>query len=322
MTKSRILFALLLAAGLALAAPARAAFDAYLQLGDIKGESTDPQHKDWIEIGSYQFDSIRASAMGSVGRGDRSGRVNLQELTITKNVDKTSPKLMEAAASGKHFQNATIHLRKAGGSQDYLVVKMENVFVTNVQTSRGGGPFPTETVSLTFGKIEWTYTPQHAGESLVKNAAGAPASVERVAGQPTPVATPVGRGAEVALTTNPALACCRITGATAAAPFMGLSVTVTITSTTPCRDAFVDYGDGSIAEGHALTGTSTTLGAHTYSTAGAKTIKVGGRDAPYWPPSPPKAPPQKGANPCTGWAPVVNVTLRTETAPATVFKPH
>ncbi len=99
----------------------------------------------------------------------------------------------------------------------------------------------------------------------------------------------------------------KITGASATAPFVGLAVTLTITSTRACQDAFVDWGDGSIAEGHALTGSSTTLPAHAYASPGEKKIRVGGRDAPFWQSAP--ARPAK-ANACTGSAPEVHVTLR------------
>ncbi len=310
MTTRRIPAVLLLVAAVVFAPSARAAFNAYLRLGDIKGESTDAQHKDWIEIDSYQFDSIHSAAMGSVARGARSGRVNVQELTITKKVDKTSPKLMEAAASGKPFQNATIDLRRAGESQDFLVIKMENVLVTNVQPGRGTGPVPTETMSLNYSKIEWTYTKQKPDGTAFRNpTAEREALAAGAAGQPTPVPTPHRLDVESGAALNSALRCCRITGATAAAPFLGQTVTLTITSSTACSDAFVDWGDGSIAEGHALTSTSTTLPAHTYATPGVKTIKVGGSDASYWPNLPQKKP-SRSPNPCTGQAPLVNVTLR------------
>jgi hypothetical protein len=184
-------------------------------------------------------------------------------------------------------------MRKAGGTQqEYLVVKLHDVMLSSYRLS-GRGDAETETFMVDAASATLEYTPTPRAGAGIQNVALAPEALQ--------VAAPP-----------------KITGASASAPFASLAVTVTITSTGPCQSAFVDYGDGSIAEGHTLTGTSTALPAHTYATAGAKTIKVGGRDAPYWPQVPQKAPPQKGANPCTGWAPEVHVTARPgiESAPA------
>jgi type VI secretion system secreted protein Hcp len=270
--------ALLLAVVLLLPATARAAYDAFLKLEGVPGESTDPKHGGWIEVESYQLDALRSSATGGAG----AGKVHVHDFSFTKKVDKASPVLMKACTKGQHFPTATLSVRKAGGGQqEYLVIKLQDVVVSSYRTGGGAGA-PTETMVL------------NAAQATIEGAGHPPAVLGARKLQVEPGGVQVAAAAP------------RITGASASAPAMGLAVAVTITSTGPCTSAFVDYGDGSIAEGHTLTGTSTTLAAHTYPTAGAKTIKVGGRGAPYWPA------PQKAAarpNECTGWAPEVKVTL-------------
>ncbi|HEY3348692.1 MAG TPA: type VI secretion system tube protein Hcp [Thermoanaerobaculia bacterium] len=300
MSPKRILAALLVTAGLVLATPAPAAFDSYLKIDGVPGESKDAAHRDWIEVDSYQFEAVRHAA-GAAGSA-RAGKVSFSDLTFTKLQDKSSPKLFQAAATGKHFPTVVLHVRKSSPDktgQPFLVVTMHEVLVSSARASGGGG-LPTETVTLNFGKVEYQYAPQHPAEPDGRAASLAPAAA----------------GAAVALAPTPAPP--KITGASASAPFTGLAVAVTITSTGPCQGAFVDYGDGSISEGHTLTGTSTTLPAHTYPSPGAKTIKVGGRDAPYWPQAQQKAQPHAQADACTGWAPEVHVMLRSivERAPA------
>ncbi len=281
---------LILTAALAFAPAARAAYDAFIRFedGSIPGRSKDPQHLGWIEISSFQLDQIRNAAASGGG----AGKVHLHDFTITKKQDAASADLSRAAATGRHFPEVTLSMRKAGGDPGYLVVKLKNVAISGYQRS---ARLPEETMSLSFEEIVWPYTPQ------------------------TPTKHP-GGVAEAQLATGAvaaALAPPKITGASATAPFLGTTVTLTITSTGPCADAFVDFGDGSISEGHALKGTSTQL-THAYATAGAKTIKVGGWDAPYWPK--PARPPQRGSNECTGWAPEVHVTLRSGAAPAPVVR--
>jgi type VI secretion system secreted protein Hcp len=263
--------------------------DVYLFIPGIPGESQSPGHFGQIEVESTQIAALQRAAARSGGGGGGAGKVSMRDFHFTMKVNKASAKLMEAAAKGTHIPKATLTCRKAGGTQqEYLVVTMQDVLVSSYQTgaARGGGIAPPDAFSLVAREV----TIQDVGKP--SGAAALGAKVSRATAVLPPGAPP------------------KITGASASAPPFGLAVSVTITSTGPCQNAFVDYGDGSISEGHALTGTSTTLPAHKYPTAGAKTIRVGGRDAPYWPHAPQKNPPPAGANPCTGWAPEVHVTLR------------
>jgi len=83
-----------------------------------------------------------------------------------KKSDKASPKLFQHCAQGRHFPKATVVFRAAAGdnSLEYLKYEFEEVFVESVQWSgsSGGDDRPTESLSLAFGKVEVTYTPQTA----------------------------------------------------------------------------------------------------------------------------------------------------------------
>jgi type VI secretion system secreted protein Hcp len=101
---------------------------------------------------------------GSGGAG--AGKVAFNDLTLTHALDKASPLLMKACATGQHIKEGTLTARKAGrGQQEYLIIKMSDILVTSVQSS-GGGEQPTESVSLQFGKVDLAYTPQKADGSV------------------------------------------------------------------------------------------------------------------------------------------------------------
>jgi type VI secretion system secreted protein Hcp len=138
--------------------------DMYLQLDGVPGESTDDKHKDWIELLSFNHGVIQpVSTTKSSAGGATTGRSEHGDYTITKYIDKASPKLMEACATGKHFSKAKIELCRAGGSQvPYMVVTMEEILISSVQHSSQdkSTDFPVENISLNYGKIEWTYTQQ------------------------------------------------------------------------------------------------------------------------------------------------------------------
>ncbi|MEZ5277560.1 MAG: type VI secretion system tube protein Hcp [Opitutaceae bacterium] len=70
----------------------------YLKLGDIKGESTDSAHKDWIEVLSVSGlseDSTRDHSSGMA-----TGKRQHKPITITHEIDKSTPKLATGASFG------------------------------------------------------------------------------------------------------------------------------------------------------------------------------------------------------------------------------
>jgi type VI secretion system secreted protein Hcp len=108
------------------------ASDIFAKLGDIKGESTDAKHTDEIEVLSFSWGVTNPAPSGS-GGGAGAGKATFKDLSITHHIDKASPKLLEACATGTHLKDATITHRKAGkGQQEYLIIKMNDVIITGV----------------------------------------------------------------------------------------------------------------------------------------------------------------------------------------------
>jgi type VI secretion system secreted protein Hcp len=141
------------------------AVDVFLKIGDIKGESKDSKHEAEIDVLSWSWGVSNASNMGA-GGGGGAGKANFSDLNFMHALDKASPVLMKACAMGDHFADATLVSRKAGkGQQDYLIVKMKEVFITGVQPS-GSSEHPMESVSLTFGHVDLEYKPQKADGSV------------------------------------------------------------------------------------------------------------------------------------------------------------
>ena len=139
------------------------AFDAFLKISTIPGESTDDKHKDWIEILSYSH-SLRQPNSGSVSAGGaRSAeRVDHADFTIVKALDKASPKLALSCCRGEHIPEVTLALCRATGDKaKYMEYKMSDVIVSSTRpggAAKGGDSLPLEEVSFSYSKIEWTYT--------------------------------------------------------------------------------------------------------------------------------------------------------------------
>lgn len=138
------------------------AVDMFLKIEGVDGESADSKHKDEIDVLSFSWGMSQTGSMHVAGGGG-TGKVAVQDMSITKNLDKASTVLMQKCATGKHFPKATLTCRKAGDTPiEYFVVTMEEVLVTSV--SEGGSKHEedrqTEMISLNFAKVKVKYTPQ------------------------------------------------------------------------------------------------------------------------------------------------------------------
>jgi len=141
------------------------ASDIFAKLGDIKGESLDSKHKDEIEVLSYSWGVSNSGSMAHGGGGGE-GKATFHDLSFVHKIDKATPVLMQACATGLHIKEATITHRKAGKEQhEYMVVKLNDVIVTGV-THGGSGDGHSENVSLSFAKVALEYKPQKADGSL------------------------------------------------------------------------------------------------------------------------------------------------------------
>lgn len=140
------------------------AFDAFLKIDGIPGESMDEKHKDWIEITSFKHHLEQpASATASSVGGATAERVNHSSFDIVHLIDKSSPKIYDACCTGKHVNEVVIEVCRSGGDKvKYFEIRLEQVLVSKVDISGSSSEkgFPQETVSFSYGKIRWIYTQQ------------------------------------------------------------------------------------------------------------------------------------------------------------------
>jgi len=137
------------------------AMDMFIKIGDVKGESKDKTHKETIDVLAWSW-GMSNSGSAHVGSGAGAGKVNVQDLSFTKYVDKATPYLMLAACNGKHYDSATLTVRKAGENPvEYIKIVMKEVLITSVTAGGSGGEDRlTENVSLNFAEVTYDYTPQ------------------------------------------------------------------------------------------------------------------------------------------------------------------
>jgi type VI secretion system secreted protein Hcp len=158
---------------------APAAIDTFIRIDGVQGESKEPAHMNWITVSSVvannlkddaQADrqasapsvselNVKSTATGSgagagkvkqadLATGQSSGRRMHQPFTIVKEIDKASPLLVQACASGKHFSEVDVDLASGGH------YKLSDVVISS--DTKSAGERPVETISFTYQKIELT----------------------------------------------------------------------------------------------------------------------------------------------------------------------
>ncbi len=139
------------------------AVDYFLKIDGIPGESTDAKHNGEINIHSWSWGETEATGTGGPAGGGV-GKPSMQDFRFSKAVDKSSPKLMLACASGQHIKDAILSCcRKAGGtSQDFLTITLTEVTVSSYEITGDSGAAidPTDQFALHFAKIQFNYAQQ------------------------------------------------------------------------------------------------------------------------------------------------------------------
>ena len=117
--------------------------DYFLDLDSVEGESQDDDSrmKNKIHVSSFSF-GVTNTGTGGSNLGSGASKSNVQDLHVTKTMDKSSPNLFIGCANGKHFPKATFYVRRAGENpQVYLKYELTEVFISSYSTSghEGGG---------------------------------------------------------------------------------------------------------------------------------------------------------------------------------------
>jgi type VI secretion system secreted protein Hcp len=149
--------------------PQTFAFDAYMKISGIEGESTDHKHIDWIQLFSFSHgvsQPITSSDTGRIGQGS-----DHNDFSIVKVFDKASPKLALFCSAGARIPEVLLEICDPNRPSYYVMeYKLSDCIVSSVKTQGGPSPLwkgdevyawatlPLEEVSFNYGKIEWTYT--------------------------------------------------------------------------------------------------------------------------------------------------------------------
>ncbi len=135
----------------------------FMNIEGIPGESTDDNHKDWIEVESFSSGIINPTG-GFVQSGDAGARttgpVNHNDFSVVKVIDKATPRFHVNCCDGTHFNEIEFELcSTTKDKQCYMKYLFTDAIITSISTGGSSGDSkPVEEVTFSYGKIEWTYT--------------------------------------------------------------------------------------------------------------------------------------------------------------------
>ena len=79
--------------------------DMFLKIEGVEGEAVDHKHGGEIDVLAWSWGMTQSGSM-HIGGGGGAGKVSVDNLTVTKYVDKSTPNLINTCCTGKHYKEA------------------------------------------------------------------------------------------------------------------------------------------------------------------------------------------------------------------------
>ena len=130
---------------------------AFLKIEGIVGDSTDPGYPEWILIDAA-MPVFRSIPGGAIDQQRTKGERSLGDVTFTRQLDKSSPKLMEACALGKFNKEILVEFTTLvrGKEVPYLTYEFHHLSFASygIHAESSGPAKTTETLKLTYKSAE------------------------------------------------------------------------------------------------------------------------------------------------------------------------
>lgn len=148
------------------------AFDSYLKLDGVEGESQKEGHTKEIELMSWSWGGQNSGSFAH-GSGGGTGKFSAGDFSIQAPTSKASSKLIQACTKGTHIDKGLLCVRKSGGDSkpyDFLKIEFEHCLVSSYQV---GGSEGSETMvdsfTINFSSVSYEYFVQDASKGTVSS---------------------------------------------------------------------------------------------------------------------------------------------------------
>lgn len=130
----------------------------FLTIPDIPGEAKDKDHPDAIDLLDFSWGLTNVST----AQIRKTGRPSFADLRVRKELDRSTPKLALAAATGRRLSEVVLDQTASftdSGRVTFLSIKLWNAVVTEVsEETEGPEQPPGDVIAFEFPKVEMVYT--------------------------------------------------------------------------------------------------------------------------------------------------------------------
>ncbi len=143
----------------------------YMQIEGLPGNVTESGHTKWIEVDSFRFGCGRGVSSRTPGNtvNREASTVSISEISVSKEMDETSPKLFTLACVGTGKTIKIEFCRTGATPLVYASIELSDALISSYGVDGGSGRSPHENLSINFSKIQYKYTPYNE-----KGEAGSP----------------------------------------------------------------------------------------------------------------------------------------------------
>lgn len=137
----------------------------FLTIAGIEGEAVASGHEGEIDVLAWSWGMANSGTTHVVGpRAGGAGRARVNDLSVSKSVDKATARLMRACLSGERITECSLSCYPSGvGADDaaFLRITMTDCLVTSVGSAgQAGDERFEETLALNSAKVQVEYRPQ------------------------------------------------------------------------------------------------------------------------------------------------------------------
>jgi type VI secretion system secreted protein Hcp len=148
-------------------------YTALLKIDGIKGDADIESHKGEIEVLAVSHGVQAPRKLTGPQQSASVADHKDQDLVVTSTMGIGSPKLFEAAVTGKHFPKAVVtflSVSPSGKVSEFMIITMSDVVVSSIvpvahDTYANSEPAPMQDMTLNYGKIEWEFKPIEEAKS-------------------------------------------------------------------------------------------------------------------------------------------------------------
>jgi type VI protein secretion system component Hcp len=118
-------------------------------------------------VSAYSWGASNPVSVGSGGGGAGAGKVNVQDLSVSKETDAMTPSLIRAVTTGEHLQQVAVQFTKGVFTSSYCLSDAIVTSVSNGASARQDRP--TDNVSFNFARFTFKVGTTAFAFNIVQN---------------------------------------------------------------------------------------------------------------------------------------------------------